>query len=122
MESFIGPYRVKKIVLSNIVELEFQYSKNTSSSKCQQDMKIYRTSTGIKKQPALVIIEGKEEWEVKKILNKQWIRENDKYLVRQKGFTVESDTWEGKENLENIKEVIEEFEKEYQQDIEDIRR
>jgi len=35
MESFIGPYRVKKIVLSNIVELEFQYSKNTSSSKCQ---------------------------------------------------------------------------------------
>ena len=113
MESFIGPYRVKKIVLSNIVELEFQYSKNTSSSKCQQDMKIYRTSTGIKKQPALVIIEGKEEWEVKKILNKQWIRENDKYLVRQKGFTVESDTWEGRENLENTKEAIKEFEKEY---------
>jgi len=35
MERFIGPYRVKKIVLSNIVELEFQYSKNISSSKCQ---------------------------------------------------------------------------------------
>jgi len=26
----------------------------------------------------------------------------------------ESDTWEEKENLENAKEVIEEFEKEYQ--------
>jgi len=26
----------------------------------------------------------------------------------------ESDTWEEKENLENVKEVIEEFEKEYQ--------
>jgi len=27
---------------------------------------------------------------------------------------VESDTWEGRENLENAKEVIEEFEKEHQ--------
>jgi len=26
---------------------------------------------------------------------------------------MESDTWEGKENLENAKETIEEFEKEY---------
>jgi len=34
----------------------------------------------------------------------------------------ESDTWEGKENLENAKEAIEEFEKEYQQDMEDKRK
>jgi len=27
---------------------------------------------------------------------------------------VESDTWKGKENLENAKEIIKEFEKEYQ--------
>jgi len=27
---------------------------------------------------------------------------------------VESDTWKGKENLENVKEAIKEFEKEYQ--------
>ena len=32
----------------------------------------------------------------------------------------ESDTWEGRENLENTKEVITEFEKEYQRDIEDV--
>jgi len=35
---------------------------------------------------------------------------------------VESDTWEGRENLENAKEAIEEFEKEYRQDIEDVAR
>jgi len=35
---------------------------------------------------------------------------------------VELDTWEGKENLENAKEAIEEFEKEYQQDMKDIRK
>jgi len=30
-----------------------------------------------------------------------------------KGFTAESDTWKGRENLKNTKEAIEEFEKEY---------
>jgi len=32
----------------------------------------------------------------------------------------ESDTWEGRENLENTKEAIEEFEKEYRRDMEDV--
>ena len=35
---------------------------------------------------------------------------------------VESDTWEGKKNLGNIKEVMKEFEKKYKRDIKDIRR
>jgi len=34
-------------------------------------------------------------------------------LVQWKGFTAESDTWEGRENLENIKETVKEYEKEY---------
>jgi len=73
-----------------------------------------------KKQPAPVIIEGEEEWEVERILNKRQVRGKDKYLVCWKEFTAESNTWEGRENLENAKEVIEEFEKEYQRDIEDV--
>jgi len=50
------------------------------------------------------------------------VREKDKYLVCWKGFTTKLDTWEGRENLENVKEAIEEFEKEYQQDMEDVAR
>jgi len=42
--------------------------------------------------------------------------------VRWKGFTAESDTWKGRENLENAKEAVEEFEKEYWRDIEEINR
>jgi len=42
--------------------------------------------------------------------------------VRWKGFTTELDTWERKENLENVKEAVEEFKKEYWQDMEDVRR
>jgi len=55
-------------------------------------------------------------------LNKQKVREKDKYLVQWKGFIVELDTWEGRENLENAKETIEEFEKEYRWDMKDIRK
>jgi len=50
------------------------------------------------------------------------VRGKDKYLVRWKGFTAESDTWEGRENLKNTQEVIKEFEKEYRQDMEDVAR
>jgi len=48
-------------------------------------------------------IEEVEEWEIEKILNKRKIRGVDKYLVRWKGFTVEYDTWERKENLGNAR-------------------
>jgi len=48
------------------------------------------------------------------------VRGKDKYLVRWKGFTAESNTWEGRENLENAKEAIEEFKKEYRREMEDM--
>ena len=32
-----------------------------------------------------------------------------KYLVYWKGFTVENSTWEKKEDLENVREVLDEF-------------
>jgi len=50
------------------------------------------------------------------------VRGKDKYLVCWKRFTAESDTWEGRENLENAKEAIKEFEKEYRRDMEDVAR
>ena len=45
---------------------------------------------------------------MEKILNKKKIRGVVKYLVQWKGFTAEGDTWERKENAE---ELIEEFER-----------
>ena len=115
MERFIGPYKVKKIVSANAVKLELP-----STIKIHPVVNISRIRRYIgqvegqrKEQPAPVIIEGEEEWKVERILNKQQIRGKDKYLVQWKGFMAESDTWEGIENLENTKEVVKEFEKEY---------
>ena len=122
-ERFVDPYKVKKIVLANAVELELP-----STIRVYLVVNISRIHRYIgqvkgqrKEQPAPVIIKGEEEQEVKRILNKQWIREKDKYLVQQKGFIVELDTWKGIENLENVKGAVEEFKKEYQQNTEDVR-
>ena len=63
MERFIGPYRIKKIVLSNIVELELP-----STVKIHSVVNVSRIQRYVgqvegqrKEQPAPVVIEGEEE-------------------------------------------------------------
>jgi len=82
-ERFVGLYKIKKVVSSNAVELELPITikihlvVNVSRIRRYVD----QVEGQRKKQPAPVIIEGEEEWEVEKILNKRQIREKDKYLV-----------------------------------------
>jgi len=52
-----------------------------------------------------------EKWEVEKILNKRKVRGVVKYLVQWKESTVEHDSWEKKEDLENIKKIVVKFER-----------
>jgi len=70
-ERFVGPYKVKKIVLANVVELELP-----STIRIYPVVNISRIHRYIgqvegqrKEQPALVIIKGEEEWEVERILS-----------------------------------------------------
>ena len=72
--------------------------------------------------PKPVIIEGEEEFEVEKILNKRTIRGKEKFLVRWKGYMAEKDTWENRENLENAKELVEEFKREYKEEVKELRQ
>ena len=80
---FVGLYKIKKVVSSNAVKLELPITikihlvVNVSRIRRYVD----QVEGQRKKQPAPVIIEGEEEWEVEKILNKRQIREKDKYLV-----------------------------------------
>ena len=100
MERFVGPYKIKKIVSLNTVELELPAIIKTHSvvnvSRIQQY--VGQVEGQKKEQSTPVVIKREEKWKVKKILNKQQIREKDKYLVQWKGFIAESDTWEGIEN------------------------
>ena len=82
-ERFVDPYRIKKIVSPNTVELELPSTVKIHSvvnvSKIQRY--VGQVEGQRKGQPGPVVIEGEEEWEVERILNKWWIRGKDKYLV-----------------------------------------
>jgi len=72
-ERFVGPYKIKKIVSSNAVESELP-----STVKIHPVVNVSRIRRYVgqvegqkREQPAPVIIEGEEEWEVERILNKQ---------------------------------------------------
>jgi len=72
MERFVGPYRIKKIVSSNAVELELPSTVKIYSVVNVSRIRRYigQVEGQRKEQSALVIIEGEEKWEVERILNK----------------------------------------------------
>ena len=83
IKRFVEPYKVKKIISSNTVELELP-----SIVKIHPVVNVSRIRKYVgqvegqrNKQLAPVIIEGEEEWEVERILNKWKIRGKNKYLV-----------------------------------------
>ena len=70
-ERFVGPYKVKKIISANVVELELP-----STIRIHPVVNISRICRYIgqvegqrKEQPAPVIIKGEEEWKVERILS-----------------------------------------------------
>jgi len=82
-ERFVGPYRIKKIISSNTVELEL-----SSTVKIHLVVNVSKIRKYIgqvegqkREQPAPVIIKEEEEWKVERILNKQRVRGKNKYLV-----------------------------------------
>jgi len=123
-EYFVGPYKVKGIISSNAIELELPKSIRIHPVVNVSRVRLYKLQVkGQKKTPPkLVIIKGEEEFKVEKIINKRTVRGKEKFLVRWKGYTVEEDTWENRENLENAKELVEEFEKIYREEVEELRR
>jgi len=113
MERYVGPYMIEEVVFSNAVKLRLPSSMRIHPVINVSQIARYREQIkGQKKEEGKPVeVEGVEEWEVEKILNKKKIRGVEKYLVQWKGFTAEGDTWEGKENLKNTEKLIEEFER-----------
>ena len=116
-------YKVKGIISSNTIELELPKSIRIHPVVNVSRVWLYKPQVeGQKKTlPKPVIIEGEEKFEVEKILNKRIIRGKKKFLVRWKGYTMEEDTWENRENLENAKELVEEFERIYREEVKELR-
>ena len=83
-EQFVGPYKVKRIILTNAIKLELPSSIKIHPVINVSRVWKYRDQVeGQKKeQPLPVIIEGEKEYEVEKILNKRKFRGRDRYLVQ----------------------------------------
>jgi len=79
-ERFIGPYKIKRIVLSN-TELPSTIKIHLVVNVSKIRKYVEQVEGQKREQLALVIIEGEEEWEVERILNKQRIQKKNKYLV-----------------------------------------
>jgi len=111
VDRYIGPYTIEEVISTNVVKLRLPTSMRIHPVVNVSQIVRYKEQVeGQKKEEGKPIeIKGVKEWEIEKILNKRKIRGIDKYLVRWKGFTAEHDTWERKEDLENAKEVLEEF-------------
>jgi len=121
---FVGPYKVKGIISSNAIELELPKSIRIHPVVNVSRVQLYKPQVEGQKKipPKSVIIEEIEEIEVEKILNKRIVREKEKFLVRWKGYMAKEDTWENRENLENTKELVEEFEREYREEAKELRQ
>jgi len=111
-ERYVGLYAIEEVVLTNAVKLRLPSSMRIHPVvNISQIVRYKEQIEGQKKEEGkLVEVEGIEEWEVEKILNKKKIKGVEKYLVQWKEFTAEGDTWERKENLKNAEEALEEFE------------
>ena len=112
VERYIGLYEIEEVVSSNAVKLQLLKTKRihlvVNVSRVVQYREYVKEQK--KKERKLIEVEGIEEWEVEKILKKRKIRGVKKYLVQWKEFTVESDIWKRKEDLENTRETLEKFE------------
>jgi len=82
-EQFVGPYKVKKVILANAVELQLSSTVHIHPVVNISKLQLYKPQIEGQKamKPAPVIVEGEKEYEVEKILNKRKIRGKDKFLV-----------------------------------------
>ena len=82
-EHFVGSYKVKAIISSNIVELELPSTVRIHLVVNVSRIQRYKSQVEGQRKETLqpVIIEEEEEWEVEKIMNKRKVWGRDKYLV-----------------------------------------
>ena len=118
-EKYVGPYEIEEVVSSNAVKLWLLSSMRIHPVVNVSRIVQYREQVkGQKKEEEKPVeVDGVEEWEIEKMLNKKKIRGIEKYLVWWKELTVEHNSWVKKEKLGNAKAVLENFEERMEVEI-----
>jgi len=83
MERYIGPYAIEEIVSTNVVKLQLLSSMRIHPVVNVSQIVHYKEQVKEQKKEEgkPIEVEGVEEWEVEKILNKRKISGVEKYLV-----------------------------------------
>ena len=83
-ERYIRPYKIEEVILSNAIKLRLPTSMRIHLVVNVSWIVWYKEQVrGQKKEKGKPIkVEGVEEWEIEKILNKKKIRRVEKYLVQ----------------------------------------
>jgi hypothetical protein len=112
---FIGPFQISKVTSPVNYELDLQDQLNIHPVFHVSLLKPYKHSPsefGEREQarPPPIVIEGEEEYEIDKIVDKRNHRRRTEYLVKWKGYDQSESTWLPAEELVHAKEALQEFE------------
>jgi len=82
-ERFVGPYKVKKVISINAIELDLLTTVKIHPVVNVSRVWLYKPQVEGQKvaPPPPIVIEGEEEYEVEKILNKRKVWGKEKFLV-----------------------------------------
>ena len=116
IERYMESYVVEKVILKN---LKLLVSMRIHPVVIVSRIVIYREPVkGQKiKEPKPVEVDRVGEQEVEKILNKRKVRRVIKYLVYWERFIAEYYIWKKEEDLENMKELVDEFERRIEAEV-----
>ena len=86
MEKFMRPYKIKKIILENMVELKLLALMKIHSVVNMSRVVLYQKKVKRQKKisPSSVEINKEKKYKIEKILNRRDIKKKPKYLVKQK--------------------------------------
>ncbi|THH07173.1 hypothetical protein EW145_g3557 [Phellinidium pouzarii] len=111
-EKRIGPYPITRIISPNAVQLRLPPSikihpvVNVSRVRPHVESSI----PGQRAEPTPPVQVGEEEeWEVEEILDSRIYQGKLQFLVKWKGYTDESNTWEAERNCANSPELVKKF-------------
>ena len=108
-----GPFEIVKVVSPNVVKLKLPASFKIHDVINVSRVRPYKSPVEGQRvtPPEAVEVEGTPEYEVEGVLNSRLKRGKLEYLVKWSGYTDDYNTWEPESNLDNSKEVINDFHK-----------
>jgi hypothetical protein len=117
MPRYIGPLKIKKVVSSVAYELELPPTLRIHPVFHVSKLKLYRNDDRYEREqvmrPAPVLVDGEQEYEVERILDRRERRQGRgirvEYLVKWLGYPEYESTWERESNLTNAQELVQEF-------------